>query len=116
MEDWQFDFEWLQVKHKVKDFMGRDAMPDLNGILFLIGIQELGRWDDNFTKEEKQDLMHIAICRLLEYDGYYEFEGRDADGWPHYKTLKPFTGTGEKKQEHFIKLKVIQYFKDLEKG
>lgn len=32
--------------------------------------------------------MHIAICRLLEPYGYYEFDFRDADGWPHYKVLK----------------------------
>jgi hypothetical protein len=76
----------------------------------------LGRWEANFTKEEKQDLMHIAVCRLLEYDGYYEFAGRDEDGWPHWKPLKPFTGTGVQEQEYFLKVRVIQYFQDAEKS
>lgn len=114
MEDWEFDFEWLKVRHKVKDIFDKGELPELNAILFVIGIQELGRWDANFTKEEKQDLMHIAVCRLLEYDGYYEFVGRDADGWPHWKTLKPFTGTGVENQERFLQIKAIQYFKDAE--
>jgi hypothetical protein len=114
MEEWNLDFEWLRVRHLVKDTMERDTLPDLNAILFLIGIQELGRWDENFTKEEKQDLMHIAVSRLLAYDGYYKFVGRDADGWPHYDTVIPFTTKGVSEQENILKEKVIEYFKDLE--
>lgn len=114
MEEWEFDFEWLQVRHKVKHLMEREQLPDLNGLLFLIGIQELGRWKPEFTKEEKQDLMHIAVCRLLSYEGYYEFAGRDADGWPHWKQLKPVQMPGVDKQEQLLKEKVIQYFRDWE--
>jgi len=80
----------------------------------LIGVQELGRWQTSFTKEEKQDLMHIAVCRLLSYEGYYEFVGRDEDGWPHWKALRPVKATGVKEQEKVLKIKIIQYFKDLE--
>lgn len=110
MEDWELDFEWLRVRHFVKDSMQRPDLPDLNGILFLIGIQELGRWKDIFTKEEKQDLMHIAVCELLSVDGYFQFEGRDADGWPHYKELRPMNISGVDDQERLLKIKVIQYF------
>lgn len=115
MEDWELDYEWIRVRHIVKNSMGRDSLPDLNGILFLVGIQELGRWEEKFTKEEKQDLMHIAVCRLLSYDDYYEFNGRDADGWPHYELLKPFKVKGVKEQERVLKIKAIQYFKEMEK-
>ena len=47
---------------------------DLNSTLFLISVQELGIGPKNFTKEEKQDLMHIAICKVLSYSGYYELK------------------------------------------
>ncbi len=114
MEEWQLDYKWLSVRHKVKDIFGRDTLPDLNGVLFMIGIQELGRWGENFTKEEKQDLMHIAACKLLSLDGYYEFEGRDADGWPHYKLLRPLQVKGVKEQATYIKQKIIHYFQELE--
>ncbi|MBK8722214.1 MAG: hypothetical protein IPL95_08045 [Saprospiraceae bacterium] len=112
MEDWQLEFEWLEVRHKVQAIMKQEALPDLNIILLLIGIQEYGMPKANFTKEEKQDLMHIAVCRLLSIDGYYEFEGRDGDGWPHWKILKPFTHKGQEEQENMLKEKVIQYFKN----
>ena len=67
-----------------------------------------------FTKEEKQDLMHIAVCRLLSYEGYYEFKGRDADGWPHWEQIRKVPARGRDEQEQILKEKVIQYFKDLE--
>ena len=114
MEEWQQDFEWLQVRHLVQKTMGRDQLPDLNGILYLIGIQELGRWPDQFQKEEKQDLMHIAVCQLLSQDGFYRFSGRDADGWPHFELVKPLEVKGVQEQEEFLKTKVIQYFKKMD--
>lgn len=112
----QQDFEWLRVRHIVKNAMARPTLPDLQTILYLIGIQELGRWDGEkgFSKEEKQDLMHIAVCTLLEEDGYYEFEGRDQDGWPHWKVGVPFAEKGVKNQEQVLKNKVIKYFSGLE--
>ena len=115
MESWEFDFAWLRVRHQVKRAFGRDSLPNLNAILFLIGVQELGRWKARFTKEEKQDLMHIAVCRLLAYDGYYRFVGRDADGWPHYEPLQPVEARELKDQEALLKLKVIQYFQELQR-
>ena len=114
MEKWELDFEWLQIQHKLKDLMNLSKLPDLNGILLLIGIQELGRPKPTFTKEEKQDLMHIAVCALLEKDGHYEFVGRDGDGWPHYKMLVPVEEKGVGVQELLLKEKVVMYFKEYE--
>ncbi len=113
-DNWELNFEWLRVRHLVQDRFGKDTLPDLNAILFLIGIQELGRWQKAFSKEEKQDLMHIAACRLLAYDGYYEFQGRDADGWPHFTAVRPFTVKGVKDQERVLKENIIRYFQELE--
>ncbi len=110
MEDWKLDFEWLRVQHFVKETLGRNDLPGLNSILFLIGIQELGRVNDSFTKEEKQDLMHIAVCVLLSDEGYFEFEGMDGDGWPHFKQVKALDITGSKSQEKLLKEKIIGYF------
>lgn len=112
MEDWERDFEWLKVRHIVKDAMKKETLPDLQTILFLIGVQEYGRISrKKFTKEEKQDLMHVAVCTLLESEGYFEFEGRDQDGWPHWKELKTFNIKGVAEQENFLISRVIDYFK-----
>ena len=113
MEDWQLEFEWLEARHFVKDALNKDVLPDLNAVLLMIGVQELGRWKKIFSKEEKQDLMHIAVCRLMSYDGYYDFVGRDADGWPHYRLVKAFELKGEGVQERYLKVKAAVYLKDL---
>ncbi len=110
MEEWELDFEWLQVRHLIKDKFNQAALPDLKAVLFLIGIQELGRIQASFSKEEKQDLMHIAVCALLEGDGYYKYRGRDEDGWPHYQVIEAFQIKGSDAQERILKQKVIQYF------
>ncbi len=113
MEEWELDFEWLRVRHFIKDRLNRKELPDLNAILFLIGIQELGRpVTEKFTKEEKQDLMHIASCRLLAQDGYYNFEGLDQDGWPHYELIRPFTLKGAKEQEQYLNKMIVSYFQE----
>lgn len=114
MEDWELDFEWLRVQHIVKDAMQRDTLPDLNTVLFLIGIQELGRWKKSFSKEEKQDLMHIAVCRLLGYDEYFEFVGRDEDGWPHWRQVRELPPQPVHEQEKTLKINAVRYFKDWE--
>lgn len=111
MDSWELDFEYLRIQHLVKDAMKRDKLPDLQAILFLIGIQEAGVLRNKFTKEEKQDLMHVAVCELLSSAGYFEFVGRDEDGWPHYNQIKNIEGHDLKAQELLLKSKVVQYFK-----
>lgn len=115
MEDWELDFEWLRVQHKVKEAMRQETLPDLNMVLFLIGIQELGRWKRSFSKEEKQDLMHIAVCRLLASEEYFEFVGRDDDGWPHYRQVREMPAQNTVQQEKVLKIAAVRYFQDLEK-
>lgn len=112
MDDWQFDFEWLQTRHYIKDAMDRDDLPDLRAIMLLIGIQEARKIQESYTKEEKQDLMHVAVCHLLSQDGYFEFTGYDDEHWPHFKQARVIPVEGEKAQEKLLKECVIKYFKE----
>ena len=109
-EDWQLDFEWLQVRHFIKDKFDKSELPDLNSVLYLIGIQEVNLLKKKFTKEEKQDLMHVATCHLLSLEGYFEYVGQDDDGWPHYKQVRVLPVDGVNAQEDFLKHCVITYF------
>ncbi len=105
-----FEQRWQQVEEM---FLQRfDKMPDMEGILFLIGINELGQMPQRkkFTKEQKQDLMHIAVCNLLSQLGYFEYEGRDAEGWPHYMVTEQIEVTGLADQEQILKECVVRYF------
>ncbi len=83
---------------------------DLDGIIYLIGVQELGQVHRRFKKDEKLDLMHIAICRLLEPYGYYEFDYYDDDGWPHYKMKEELPNLKAGEQSVLMKEAIVQYF------
>ena len=83
---------------------------DLNGVLFLIGVQELGKGKKVFSKEEKQDLMHLGICKVLSLSGYYRLEGLDQDGWPHWVVIKKLPHFDLLEQEKLLKMHVLEYF------
>ncbi len=87
-----------------------DKKPDMETILFLIGVQEFGELRAKFTKEQKQDLMHVAVCSLFAQSGYYELEKVDEDGWPHYKQLKALPVMNMIEQENFMKDHILLYF------
>jgi hypothetical protein len=94
--------------------MHQETLPDLNKILLLIGIQEAGIIKKKYSKEQKQDLMHVAICVLLSKEGYYSFAGRDQDGWPHFEKAKGLYVEGVENQEHLLQQCVIRYFDETE--
>ena len=103
---------WWELEAKLVERFGKK--PDLETILFLIGIQEFGQLKEKFTKEQKQDLMHVAVCSLLSPSGYYELEGKDVEGWPHFKQLKPMPEMNTIEQENFLKDHVLLYFENNE--
>jgi len=102
---------WWKLEEK---FMGKfGKKPDVEAILFLIGIQELGKFKKKFSKEQKQDLMHVAVCSLLSQSGYYKVEGHDPDGWPHFTQLKPLPQYNMIEQENFLKDHILLYFEGI---
>ena len=87
---------------------------DLDAIIYLIGVQELGKFNRTFKKDEKVNLMHIAICRLLEPYGFYEFDYFDPEGWPHYKIKEELPALKAGEQSVLMKEAIVNYF--VEKG
>ena len=81
-----FQARWWALEQKMMDKFGKK--PDVEAILFLIGLQETGFIRERISKEQKQDLMHVAICTILSPSGYYIHEGKDEEGWPHFKQIK----------------------------
>ena len=98
---------WWTLEAKLVERFGKK--PDMETILFLIGIQEFGL-KEKFSKEQKQDLMHIAVCSLLSQSGYYELERTDTEGWPHFKQLKELPVMNMIEQENFLKDHILLYF------
>lgn len=99
---------WWNLEAQLVERFGKK--PDMETLLFLIGIQEFGHIRDKFTKEQKQDLMHVAVCSLLAQSGYYELAGHDEDGWPHFRQLKELPVMDMIEQENFLKDHALLYF------
>jgi hypothetical protein len=112
MEESSIDKSWVELLDQLQILIGKRPS-DLNAVLFLIGVQELGTGPKRFSKEAKQDLMHIATCRVLSQSGYYSFDGYDKDGWPQWTLLEPVPAGDLHAQESFLKMHVIQYFESL---
>ena len=106
-----FEQRWLDTQVMLRERFGK--IPDMEGILFLIGLNELGAPPETkFSKEQKQDLMHIAVCTLLSQKGYYEPAGRDEDGWPHFHQVDNPAGGTMIEQEKMLKECVVMYFSE----
>lgn len=99
---------WWKLEEKLIARFGKK--PDMESILFLIGVQEVAGAGHTFTKEQKQDLMHVGVCSILSPSGFYEKEGWDEDGWPHFKQLKALPPMDLTTQEHFMKDHILFYF------
>ena len=108
----ELEKKWLALRQKLKQQFGK--APDMNALLMLIGIRELGSLKTKFTKEEKQDLMHIATCRLLSTSGYYELEGLDKEGWPHWNVIRKLPVMNLQQQEDLLKEHILDYFNEME--
>lgn len=108
-KDLELERNWQKLLNKLADVFGKKPA-DLNAVLFLIGVQELGKGRRSFSKEEKQDLMHIAICKLMSFSGYYELEGLDEQGWPHWKLVRKLPHFDLLDQEKLLKMHVLEYF------
>jgi hypothetical protein len=99
---------WWNLEAKILERFGKK--PDVEAVLFLIGMQETGFVRKDISKEQKQDLMHVAICTVLNPSGYYVSEGNDEDGWPHFKQLKELPVMNTYEQENFLKDHILLYF------
>jgi len=83
---------------------------DIEDILYLIGLQELGQFHKKMKKDDNVNLIHIGICTVLEPYGYYRFDFFDEEGWPHFELLEalPLLKPGE--QSILMKEALVEYF------
>ena len=112
--DIQLKERWENLVNKLSDQFSQGENLDLDAIIYLIGVQELGKIHLEFKKDEKLNLMHIAICRLLEPYGFYEFEFFDHDGWPHYKVKEELPALKAGEQSVLMKEAIVNYFLEKE--
>lgn len=101
---WEKILIFFQKKFNIHDTI------NLDGMMFLIGVNELGKGFLNFNKDDKLNLIHIAVCRLLEPFGFYKFEGLDKEGWPVYTNIEKIPYLKSNEQTLLIKKAIIYYF------
>lgn len=102
---------WKKTLTHLSDLFNEE-ITDIKSVLFLIGVQELGKGPQKFSKRQKEELMHIATCRLMSEMGFYELEGLDQDGWPHWKKVKEIPYYSLLEQELLLKQLIINYFEE----
>ena len=114
VRDEKIKLQWEEIQAKISTLFGGGETLDVDAIIYLIGVQELGQGNRKFKKDEKLDIMHIAVCTLLEPFGYYEFDYFDEEGWPHFKVLDelPYLKPGE--QSVLMKEAIVMYFEKRE--
>lgn len=110
--DEELDKKWEAILKKLSVQFGEDL--DMQALLFLIGIQELGKGYKELAKDQKMDVMHIAVCRLLSRFGFYEYEGLDADGWPHWKATAKLPHLKPAQQHQIMKQAIVEYFSEMD--
>lgn len=110
INDERLKLRWNEIVTKLSNQFADGDRLDVDAIIYLIGVQELGQGYREFKKDEKINLMHIAICKLLEPYGYYEFDFFDEEGWPHYKALETLPSLKPGEQSLLMKEAIVRYF------
>lgn len=103
---------WVKVEHFFEENFQTEKHPPVETLLFLIGIQELGSGSQKYSKDDKLNLVHIAVCRLLEPFGFYKFSHYDDDGYPHFIEKERLPELKPNEQQLLMKKAIIQYFID----
>jgi hypothetical protein len=112
--DTQLKERWERLVNILSNQFSQGEDLDLDAIIYLIGVQELGKVHQKFKKDEKLNLMHIAICRLLEPYGFYEFDYFDEEGWPHYIVKEELPPLKAGEQSVLMKEAIVNYFVERE--
>lgn len=103
--------QWNMLQDKLSKDFCVDA--DLNGTLFLIGLQERGKgFQSSYSKEEKVDMINLATCKLLMKWDYYSISGYDNDGWPIFEEKKNIPQFSSETQRKLLKTAILDYFYD----
>lgn len=77
-----------EIAARLTEFFAPEGPVDIPALLFVAGLQTLGRPSAPLSREDKMALIHIGTCAVLEPYGYYRFSGRDAQGFPQYQPVR----------------------------
>ena len=105
---------WEELIQRLSDTFSDAEAVEMEGVLYLIGLQELGKIHQQFKKDDNVNIIHIGICTVLEPFGYYRFDFYDDDGWPHFVLVEELPVLKPGEQAILMKEAIVDY--SLEKG
>ena len=108
--DPQLKKRWDDLVEVLSEKFSAGTVMDIEGILYLIGMQEYGKPHGQLKKEDNINLIHIGICVVLEPYGYYKFDHYDQEGWPHFELVESLPHLKAGEQSILIKSAVVDYF------
>ena len=101
---------WEELVAVLSDRFSDGEALDVEGILYLVGLQELGQVHRKMKKDDNVNLIHIGICAVLEPFGYYRFDFIDDEGWPHFELLEELPPLKPGEQSVLMKEALVSYF------
>jgi hypothetical protein len=99
---------WIELCERLSLMFGIHV--DLNGVLFLVGIRERGLTFQQFTKEEKLNLINLGSCTLYKEMGLTEITGYDAEGWPLFQQKALSPEIPEERKQKTLQDCALRYF------
>ena len=110
IRDQKLKDRWDNLITVLSDRFSHGQPLEIESVLYLVGLQELGQVHRKMKKDENVNLIHIGICTVLEPYGYYRFDFFDEEGWPHFELLEmlPVLKPGE--QSILMKEALVEYF------
>ena len=101
---------WDRLINVLSERFSEAEKLDVEGVLYLVGLQELGQIHQKMKKDDNVNLIHIGICTVLEPYGYYRFDFYDEEGWPHFELLEALPNLKPGEQSILVKEALVAYF------
>lgn len=99
---------WDELCNFLSDKFGNEV--DLSVVLFLVGVRERGLCFQEFSKEEKLNLINFGGCVLFKEMGLVEEKGVDSEGWPVFKQKSVVFSITEERKNKILQECAINYF------
>lgn len=106
---------WINLSKFWEEKFGKSL--SIQAALWVISMQEYPRLHTKYSSPDavvKEDLLHLAVCFILEIQGFCVFENLDNDGWPRYSSIAKFENLSLKEQETILARGIVCYFDNYE--
>ncbi|MBN2165530.1 MAG: hypothetical protein JW717_04580 [Marinilabiliaceae bacterium] len=106
-----FNEEWDEFLLKASKHF--NVMANQEFLLFLAGIQALGKGYKSYSKQEKMDLIALGQCKLLSQKGFMIAVGNDYEGWPTFEAKTSLDVMSYLEKERLMREALMEYYEQV---